>query len=158
MSDEGASDETKERVRERDGYSCCGCGIDEGAYWIMKQRVLDIHHIDGDRSNNSLSNLITVCRECHRYAQQYVPDCPFEHGSGHAGREQPEPSRKDRRKIRRGSGESSPRKAIQPLLGGGKVTIPKRIRDDFGLKKGDEIEFLIEPVDEIDFGGVTDDE
>jgi 5-methylcytosine-specific restriction endonuclease McrA len=27
--------------------------------------VLDIDHIDGDRSNNKLSNLQTLCRTCH---------------------------------------------------------------------------------------------
>jgi len=26
---------------------------------------LIVHHIDGDRDNNSLSNLLPVCRECH---------------------------------------------------------------------------------------------
>lgn len=44
------------------------------------------------------------------------------------------------------------RKAIQPLLGGGKVTIPKRIRDDLNLEEGDDLEMLIRRVEEEDFG------
>jgi len=33
----------------------CGCS-DE----------LQVHHVDGDRTNNQLSNLIPVCTECHK--------------------------------------------------------------------------------------------
>ena len=28
-------------------------------------RLLEVHHIDGDRSNNKESNLICICKECH---------------------------------------------------------------------------------------------
>lgn len=36
--------------------SCCG---------YNKEKVLQIHHIDGDRSNNKKENLIILCRNCH---------------------------------------------------------------------------------------------
>lgn len=52
-------------VIERDGQSCTGCGGD---------KHLGIHHNDGDVRNNSLTNLLTLCRSCHASL----------HGSGHA--------------------------------------------------------------------------
>lgn len=51
-------------ILERDKYQCRSCGKKEGK--------LDIHHIDGNGTakkredkNNSLDNLITLCRKCH---------------------------------------------------------------------------------------------
>ena len=38
---------------------CKRCGIDD-------RRVLEGHHIDGDRSNNKLENLCWLCHNCHR--------------------------------------------------------------------------------------------
>jgi 5-methylcytosine-specific restriction endonuclease McrA len=42
----------------------------ERAGWICQQcqeRLADeVHHADGDPSNNHLSNWICLCRECHR--------------------------------------------------------------------------------------------
>ena len=37
---------------------CCGCGLD-------KLYLLLVHHIDGNRKNNELSNLEVVCGTCH---------------------------------------------------------------------------------------------
>ena len=37
---------------------CCG--------WNEDERVLEVHHIDGDRTNNQLSNLSILCPTCHR--------------------------------------------------------------------------------------------
>lgn len=45
------------------------------------------------------------------------------------------------------------RKAIQPLHSGGKVTIPKRIRDDLGLEDGDDVEILVRKPDTEDMEG-----
>jgi len=49
----------KETVRQRDGYSCQVCGFPENG------RALDVHHIDYDKKNSALGNLITVCVPCH---------------------------------------------------------------------------------------------
>lgn len=38
------------------GKYCYICGDEEN---------IDVHHIDGDRTNNKLNNLIPVCRYCH---------------------------------------------------------------------------------------------
>jgi hypothetical protein len=43
-------------VFERDGYKCQCCGT--------KKNLL-AHHIDCFRSNNSVTNLITLCTQCH---------------------------------------------------------------------------------------------
>jgi len=43
-------------VLERNNYMCSGCGYG----------YLEVHHIDWNRTNNNLDNLITLCRKCHR--------------------------------------------------------------------------------------------
>jgi hypothetical protein len=45
----------KEKARERDNYECVRCG----------GKPQDVHHVDGDRKNNELDNLMTLCRSCH---------------------------------------------------------------------------------------------
>lgn len=45
---------------ERDHYTCTSCGFNE------YPEVMEIHHIDRDRSNNDIDNLQTVCPTCHR--------------------------------------------------------------------------------------------
>ena len=34
--------------------------------WCGSKNNLCVHHLDGDRYNNDLSNLITVCKRCHQ--------------------------------------------------------------------------------------------
>jgi len=36
--------------------------------------TLDVHHIDGDQTNNSLENLIPLCKSCHRKVHNHTPD------------------------------------------------------------------------------------
>lgn len=58
------------RVIERDGYSCKRC-----AMRLELGRRLNVHHIDRDKSNNTLENLITVCTKCHQghyHADKYI--------------------------------------------------------------------------------------
>lgn len=40
-------------------HKCAICG------WDKDERVLQVHHIDEDRSNNDLTNLIILCPTCH---------------------------------------------------------------------------------------------
>lgn len=71
----------RERVRARDGYCCQVCGLPEG------QRQHDVHHKvpfrqfmragSGDPAQareraNRLDNLVTLCPECHKKAEQNV--------------------------------------------------------------------------------------
>ena len=46
-----------EAARKRDGDKCRKCDTPGPG--------LDVHHIDGNPSNNELSNLITLCPTCH---------------------------------------------------------------------------------------------
>jgi 5-methylcytosine-specific restriction endonuclease McrA len=48
------------RALERAGFQCESCGYDK------IRGVLEIHHIDGDRSNNKMSNLSVLCPTCHK--------------------------------------------------------------------------------------------
>lgn len=36
---------------------------------------LDVHHIDGDYTNNSIDNLLVVCRSCHLKIHRAKPKC-----------------------------------------------------------------------------------
>lgn len=55
--------DTKRKVLERDKYACQNCGICKGLF--TKKEDLVIHHIDGDKKNSKLKNLVTLCRSCH---------------------------------------------------------------------------------------------
>jgi hypothetical protein len=46
-------------IKRSDKEACCQkCGLKD-------ERVLEVHHKDGNRRNNKLSNLIWLCRNCH---------------------------------------------------------------------------------------------
>ncbi len=51
--------EKKQQVLERDNYKCQDPNCDGN------HKKLHIHHIDYDKKNNSLENLITLCSSCH---------------------------------------------------------------------------------------------
>ena len=47
-------------------HKCAICG------WDKDERILEVHHIDEDRSNNDLTNLIILCPICHRYLTLHI--------------------------------------------------------------------------------------
>ena len=48
---------------------CCEhCGLSD---WLGKPIPLELHHVDGDRTNNLLSNLRLVCPNCHALTDNY---------------------------------------------------------------------------------------
>jgi len=53
--------ELKETIRKRDDYLC----QNPNCYLPENGKVHDVHHIDDNRFNNNLVNLITLCRKCH---------------------------------------------------------------------------------------------
>jgi len=53
-------DEFRDMIRERDGFRCQVCGSEK-----TEGENLSVHHIDGDKKNCSLDNVITLCRSCH---------------------------------------------------------------------------------------------
>jgi hypothetical protein len=50
------------------GNNCQICGINE---WNGKPLTLQVDHIDGDRTNNDLINLMIVCPNCHSQTETY---------------------------------------------------------------------------------------
>lgn len=51
----------REAVLERDNHQCRSCGT----AWEPGSRYIVIHHLDHNKSNNTMDNLITLCRKCH---------------------------------------------------------------------------------------------
>jgi len=51
----------KEQIRKRDNYICQECGIHQDKL----DYKLHCHHIDYNKKNNNLNNLISLCRSCH---------------------------------------------------------------------------------------------
>ena len=49
----------KELARQRDNFNCRNC------YLLQIKQKLDIHHIDYDKQNCNIENLISLCRSCH---------------------------------------------------------------------------------------------
>lgn len=50
----------RRRALETYEHQCCVCG------WAEDDRILEVHHIDEDRSNNDINNLCIICPICHR--------------------------------------------------------------------------------------------
>lgn len=48
-------------IAER-GHKCESCN---NGTWLKHQIPLEVHHIDGDRTNNQLDNLQLLCCNCH---------------------------------------------------------------------------------------------
>jgi len=53
--------ELKLQIRQRDSYQCQLCGMTEAE----NKKSLTIHHIDYDKSNSIVGNLIAVCVSCN---------------------------------------------------------------------------------------------
>ena len=47
---------------------CEMCGINS---WNGKQLQLELHHIDGNRNNHSLDNLMLLCPNCHSQTDNF---------------------------------------------------------------------------------------
>lgn len=76
-------------VLNRDNFTCVGCNTKEKKLSINDGTVrtnLCVHHIDHDRANNILCNLVTLCRQCH-VAHHQITD--------RAGRPSPFPELKE---------------------------------------------------------------
>lgn len=56
------------RAFENYEHKCAVCG------WEEDERVLEVHHIDENRENNYLDNLIILCPICHRKLTLHLYD------------------------------------------------------------------------------------
>lgn len=55
--------DARKQALERDNYQC------QGAEPHGKR--LEIHHVDGNKHNSDLGNLLTLCSKCHKMAHRY---------------------------------------------------------------------------------------
>ena len=71
---ENSKDVQSNKVRLRlleEGYKehkCECCGL---TTWLGKPIPLELHHKDGDRTNNSLDNFQLLCPNCHAFTDSY---------------------------------------------------------------------------------------
>jgi hypothetical protein len=54
----------KEKVRRRDGYVCQKCGMPQEEVLKKFHKKLAIHHVDYNKANCDLSNLVSLCSRC----------------------------------------------------------------------------------------------
>lgn len=54
-----------EKIKE---HKCECCGLKE---WMGKPIPLELHHIDGDKKNNTLDNFMLLCPNCHAMTDSY---------------------------------------------------------------------------------------
>jgi len=59
------SPELKEKVRENNRRECAECGMPEEDHKETFGQKLHVHHIDGDKYNNKMNNLVALCARCH---------------------------------------------------------------------------------------------
>ena len=50
-------------------YKCQSCG--NKGFWLNQKMTLELHHIDGDETNNELTNLQYLCPNCHSLTENY---------------------------------------------------------------------------------------
>lgn len=51
------------------GHKCENCGLTE---WLGQKINLEVHHINGDRTDNRLENLQLLCPNCHSYTPTFT--------------------------------------------------------------------------------------
>ena len=56
----------RERALEAYGARCQCCG------YAKRKKMLDVHHLDGDRNNNDVKNLQILCVWCHAFKTRGV--------------------------------------------------------------------------------------
>jgi 5-methylcytosine-specific restriction endonuclease McrA len=55
----------KEKIKQRDKYTCQECSITQEELKLKKKAGLHIHHIDYNKKNCRPINLISLCYRCH---------------------------------------------------------------------------------------------
>lgn len=55
----------------KEGYKKHQCECCFNTTWLSKPIPLELHHIDGDKYNNELSNLQLLCPNCHALTDNY---------------------------------------------------------------------------------------
>lgn len=50
------------------GHRCERC---QNTEWLDQPITLELHHLDGDKLNNEMSNLVLLCPNCHSYTDNW---------------------------------------------------------------------------------------
>lgn len=58
----------KERLIVDRGHKCEKCN---NTHWLKRAITLELHHIDGNRTNNRDSNLMLLCPNCHSQTETW---------------------------------------------------------------------------------------
>lgn len=59
---DGFNSSIKRQVKIRDGFNCQKCLVNFSGF---KAKLLDVHHKDRNKYNNTLDNLVCLCKSCH---------------------------------------------------------------------------------------------
>lgn len=68
------NEELKEKIRQRDNYTCQNCNMIAEEHLMVLGIALPIHHIDYNKKNSQENNLITLCTQCNiraNYNREY---------------------------------------------------------------------------------------
>jgi hypothetical protein len=55
----------------KEGYKKHQCECCQGTTWLGGLIPIELHHVDGNRSNNLLNNLQILCSNCHTFTDNY---------------------------------------------------------------------------------------
>jgi hypothetical protein len=55
----------------KESYKIHQCERCENSIWLNNPIPLELHHLDGNRYNNSLRNLMLLCPNCHALTDNY---------------------------------------------------------------------------------------
>lgn len=69
----------KKQIKERDNYKCIDCGVSEEQL-KSEHRRMAIHHLDLNKQNLEISNLISVCYPCHAKRHHLIRKEVFQKG------------------------------------------------------------------------------
>jgi hypothetical protein len=62
------TDKFRRALFQMRGKQCECC---KNTHWLNQEINLELHHKDGDKSNNELDNLELLCPNCHSYTENY---------------------------------------------------------------------------------------
>jgi len=62
----------RQQVRQRDGFSCQGCGLPETDHAHDVHHIVPFRQFASPQQANQLSNLVSLCPACHRLAESAV--------------------------------------------------------------------------------------
>jgi 5-methylcytosine-specific restriction endonuclease McrA len=63
-----SKDVIKKRLLDEQGNKCASCNR---VKWLGKQIKLELHHKDGDQTNNERENIELLCPNCHSFTDTW---------------------------------------------------------------------------------------